>query len=243
MRDAATIRGLQTSFEGFMADTAVISLREIARQLAYLNGATSPDVDRLLDLLQEGRLEAGFRVPGRVVGWIEIPKDYWVAISRTRFSSIKYIAHSKTKTGSYQVSPSEFAEEYAAALSKRFNAVVPGETQGELESAIRACSGKYDVVVLEEHWSAYLKTINEEMPVKKPTRAKPGRPESQSWRPLCVIIGDHLYKHATRHPGDKPNLEAAAQEIYDTATKELLTSKLVAKDTIRDVIADILKRP
>jgi hypothetical protein len=228
-----------------MNSTATIPLRDVARLLAKLPGSRRSKIDdkALLSLLKSGQLKAGFHFPGCELRWISIPATYWAKVGTDKFRSIQVSDHDETKTGIYKVRFRQFANEYIESLASGYLKINTTKALNdlmmtELREVIIHGSASYEVVILEEEWTNYLKGNRLEEP-RLGSKAKSGRKQKESWRDLAPIIGAYALAHGRKSKASM-KVEESAKAIHAYAKKKGIPD-LPAPDTIREIISQMHK--
>jgi len=232
-----------------MVAEPALFLRDVARRLGRIQGSKKIADTKLLSLLQEGELKAGFRFPGSLAPWIPIPTGYWVSIGPDKFRTIHYVRDDDERTGAFKVPIRHFANEVVQVASQAIadSRQVQGEKiQAELvleewRLALISTTNNYEVMITEQEWQSYLSRHDLVEPsvshVESETR---GRHEKTSWRKLSVIIGAYVIADE-RTSGEEFKPEFAAEKIHAIATNDGIRD-LPALTTIEDVLNAIKAR-
>jgi hypothetical protein len=189
-----------------------------------------------------GELKAGFEFPGTSVLWISIPTSYWTGISTSKFGSLRYVAHDKKKTGTYQVQISDFVDEYIQAVSQCIEGATSGSTTAlldEMKRALLASRQPYEVAITAEEWRTYL----ERHQIREPAvqkRSSGGRGPKTSWHHLTSIIAAYMMTLDDR-PKESRDHDSIAKMILQLAEEEEILD-LPKPDTLADVISKIFSR-
>jgi hypothetical protein len=212
---------------------SIVSLSEISYRLGqFYSPPRKAANERLLSLLKSGELKAGFYYLSEQPVWIALASKYWLSVSSDGFL-LTDDAEAKTKT----IRIGELAGEFLRVLCPNSTAITPA-TWKEVENALRTASTRYEVVVQENDWSAYLTRNRLEYPPKE-SRTRVGRPEKPSWRKLAVIMGAYMMERTGYDP-EQIKLASEAQEIYERAEKANIND-LPSVETISDCLSEIRK--
>jgi hypothetical protein len=215
-----------------------ITLRDVGRRLAQLRHSRDKVAsDELLELLQSGKITAGFRFPKPTILWVKIPSDYWVPVTSAEFRQIRH-SSKKRNSGIYTVSPGEFAEDIVTQVNEQL-AIKEAEASEEWKSVLKATTHSYEVEIAEREWADYLARNNLTEPGPE-IKSKSGRNQKKGWRDLSVIISAYIIKHyeATK---EVIKAEEASKKIHEIANAGNIVD-LPSASTIEDELNKIKTR-
>ena len=158
-----------------------IALREAGKKLQKLKPnesiSNSNAYNVLLKKLRSGELSAGFYVTSDPESWIEIPIDYWLQVTTSRFKNILANAN---HSGTFKIRPREFSEQIATIFVKRANAA-PEATTRALTSFMTATASGYEPEIPFTVWQKFLEKSGASDPAAKTTKRGSGATENPKW--------------------------------------------------------------
>ena len=218
------------------ADEPALSLREVLLRLTLIDRLpkNKVSIDKLFGLLKAGQLNAGFYFPATKIIWISIPQEYWTGLPKAKFRSLRYLSD-ESKSGTYEVSISDFIDQYMAAVSQLIDSA-PSDRGAraleELEYALSASQKRYEVAVRAQDWKNYLERNKIAEPAVRETR---GRRPKESWHHLAPIIAGYMMTLDNR-TNESRDHDSIAKMILQLAKKDNIPD-LPAVETLADVVS------
>jgi hypothetical protein len=178
--------------------------------------------------LRTGRLKASVRLPTREGPVLDLPKEFWTAITHERF---KQIRTDKDRKGVFEVRLRELAEYYVAWLEDTREA--HQSRRDELISAFTVQS-KAEAFVKFEEWDRFLRDNNftEEQQDSMPKR---GRPATEGWKEVLTFVAASMLAE----PNTQIKPEALAEQASEWARRNSGRG-VPAVRTVKDQVTTIL---
>jgi hypothetical protein len=167
--------------DGKLMPSNNIALREAGKKLQKLKPnesiSNSNAYNVLLKKLRSGELSAGFYVTSDPESWVEIPIEFWLQVTTSRFRDILI---NDSRPGTFKIKPREFAEQIAAIFVRRASAA-PEATTRALTSFMTAAASGYEPEIPFAVWQDFLEKNGASDPAAKTTKRGSGATENPKW--------------------------------------------------------------
>lgn len=209
-----------------------MSLREVA---LHLGDRAHPNIERTLNELRAGNLEAGFH-ERTMLSWISLPAQYWADVSTVDLENLRKSSASG-KTGVYSIKPRDVGDQVAKVFvdaMKQKNVPISAEI---MLSFHREMSVRYDVVVPAASWETFRAANNIQSPQTKSSRQGSGRREDPSWRQIATFATAAVLSQISEPERIKQTALVAA--INELAVKN--NSAIVGESALRQLVSEAFK--
>lgn len=209
-----------------------VSLREVA---LHLGDRAHPNIERTLNELRAGNLEAGFH-ERTMLSWISLPAQYWADVSTVDLENLRKSSASG-KTGVYSIKPRDVGDQVAKVFvdaMKQKNVPISAEI---MLSFHREMSVRYDVVVPAASWETFRAANNIQSPQTKSSRQGSGRREDPSWRQIATFATAAVLSQISEPERIKQTALVAA--INELAVKN--NSAIVGESALRQLVSEAFK--
>jgi hypothetical protein len=183
--------------------------------------------DRLLNALRTGGVKAGFHCSLEPVLWVSVPKEYWINLPSDEFRKIRISPGKKNRTGAYKVKLKDFSKQYMSARLEI--AKISGESSSDwiveaFYEAIALLESMFEVVILLNTWTDYLKSQQATKPLSASEMAADERPGSgreaySGWKKLNAHLAAHLVANGIGSH-EEVEIKTVAATVYALVEKD-----------------------